>query len=240
MIPTLYNGSRGFDVAVLQFRLQLGDSPNLKVDGSFGGKTLAAVKAFQSKNGLKPDGYVGPLTQEALAKGPNVSSYNHNIRLIPQPTPSTCWAAGTAMMTRSTPKAVIAKTPKAMIGSGGGLLNSSNTDQAIVEGSKFARIHGLRCFPPMSWLAAGLCAKIRQSPLAIEMLWRADQYAAGNGSPGHFVVVDAFITDNSPDPKHTYLHVLDPWPPNVGKSYWVEYVQWMLDVPTRTYRIYSR
>ena len=34
----------------------------LKVDGDFGPRTLAVVKSFQQKVGLKPDGLVGPLT----------------------------------------------------------------------------------------------------------------------------------------------------------------------------------
>jgi hypothetical protein len=240
MSPTVCNGSNGFDVALLQFRLKNANASDLEINGIFSAKTLAAIKAFQTKHGLKPDGAVDQLTQEALAKGPEVFSYNHDIKLIPQPTPTSCWAAATAMMTRSTPQAVIAKTPKAMIGKSGGLKNSSKSDQAVVEGAKFAGVHGLRCFPPMSWLATGLCAKIRQSPLAIEMLLRTDKYVVGKSSPGHFVIVDAFVTDNSPDSKHTYLHVLNPLPPNVGESYWVEYVKWMQDVPTRTYRIFSR
>lgn len=37
-----------------------------KIDGYFGRRTKAAVIAFQSDNGLKPDGIVGPITREAL------------------------------------------------------------------------------------------------------------------------------------------------------------------------------
>ena len=60
-------GETGKRVSDLQERLNaLGFKPPLKVDGIFGPKTLAAVKAFQVSHGLKVDGLVGPLTTAAL------------------------------------------------------------------------------------------------------------------------------------------------------------------------------
>ena len=54
-------------VSDLQERLNAGGfKPPLKVDGIFGPKTLAAVKAFQRSHGLKVDGLVGPHTTAAL------------------------------------------------------------------------------------------------------------------------------------------------------------------------------
>jgi len=63
---TLRSGSYGNDVKTLQTRLnELGYSCGT-VDGSFGSKTLAAVRAFQSKNSLVVDGIVGTQTWTAL------------------------------------------------------------------------------------------------------------------------------------------------------------------------------
>lgn len=60
-------GETGKRVSDLQSRLNaLGFKPPLKVDGIFGPKTLAAVKAFQRAHGLKVDGLVGPETTAAL------------------------------------------------------------------------------------------------------------------------------------------------------------------------------
>lgn len=56
--PPLRNGSRGGQVSALQRRLnELGAS--LTVDGDFGGRTEAAVRAFQQANRLGVDGVVG-------------------------------------------------------------------------------------------------------------------------------------------------------------------------------------
>ena len=68
-------------------------SPRIKVDGAFGPITQTAVVAFQRRAGLSPDGIVGPLTHAALAQGLTLSAANHSVSHIPQPTPTTCWAA---------------------------------------------------------------------------------------------------------------------------------------------------
>lgn len=66
--PTLRNGSRGEYVYQLQEALiQLGyDLKPYGADGSFGNKTAAAVKAFQTDHGLQADGVCGPMTWAAL------------------------------------------------------------------------------------------------------------------------------------------------------------------------------
>lgn len=69
-------GEKGDIVTQIQNLLIKHNFPNISrnniPDGLFGSKTLASVKQFQTANGLKPDGIVGPLTWEKLNAEPNV------------------------------------------------------------------------------------------------------------------------------------------------------------------------
>jgi len=58
-------GDRGAEVVTLQKALNR-RGEDLEVDGIFGPATRAAVVAFQARNGLHPDGVVGPLTGAKL------------------------------------------------------------------------------------------------------------------------------------------------------------------------------
>ncbi len=61
-----YYGSRGQEVIDVQAKLYNWGYYSGIVDGIYGYKTYQAVKWFQSKNGLKVDGIVGPETLAAL------------------------------------------------------------------------------------------------------------------------------------------------------------------------------
>lgn len=63
VVRTLAFGMTGDDVKALQTKLKI------KVDGSFGLLTKAAVVNFQLANGLAGDGVVGPLTRAKLGLG---------------------------------------------------------------------------------------------------------------------------------------------------------------------------
>lgn len=63
----LFRGDTGPQVAELQHRLNEEEGVDLEVDGIFGPRTEAAVRAFQRRaGGLKIDGIVGPATAAAL------------------------------------------------------------------------------------------------------------------------------------------------------------------------------
>jgi peptidoglycan hydrolase-like protein with peptidoglycan-binding domain len=63
---TLRRGSKGTQVKYLQQKLNALGFNVGEVDGSFGPKTLAGVRAFQKANGLAVDGVVGPATRAKL------------------------------------------------------------------------------------------------------------------------------------------------------------------------------
>lgn len=65
-MDTLRFGSRGAQVEYLQLALQRAGYRDLAVDGIFGARTADAVRDFQQRNGLFPDGVVGRLTWNRL------------------------------------------------------------------------------------------------------------------------------------------------------------------------------
>lgn len=65
-MKTLRNGSKGTQVKVLQWLLKENGFDAGAVDGIFGSKTTAAVKAYQKAKGLEVDGVVGKITWTKL------------------------------------------------------------------------------------------------------------------------------------------------------------------------------
>ena len=89
MAATLRVGSSGEEVKTLQTKLKRWGYYTGSIDGVFGSGTKKAVIAFQKKNGLTPDGIVGPATLKALglqsSSGSNASSgsnTNGNLYLL--------------------------------------------------------------------------------------------------------------------------------------------------------------
>lgn len=82
VLPTLRKGSKGEYVQLLQTKLMmLGyDLGSYGVDGDFGTKTQAAVKAFQKDRGLSADGIVGAKTWAELEKPAEAAMYTVTIK----------------------------------------------------------------------------------------------------------------------------------------------------------------
>ena len=59
-------GSSGNEVTQIQTKLKRWGYYNGSIDGIYGSKTVAAVRLFQSKNGLTVDGIAGPRTLAAM------------------------------------------------------------------------------------------------------------------------------------------------------------------------------
>ena len=59
-------GSTGNEVTQIQTKLKRWGYYNGNIDGVYGSKTVAAVRKFQSKNGLTVDGIAGPKTLAAM------------------------------------------------------------------------------------------------------------------------------------------------------------------------------
>lgn len=238
----LKKGSSGPEVKALQAALNaaLLPSPNLTPDGAFGGLTETAVKRFQTERRISPDGIVGPITQCVLRGGRRPAPTLHNVRLIPQPNGSTCWAASTAMMKNSTPMAIIAATPPEMIAPSGGLLNHSAGPDNVTENARYGRIHNLNYRAPQSYMTSAFVGMVKRSPVMLNMLWRAGEYTQGLGSSGHMLVVYGIDSDNQEDGKGTLLHIRDPWAPNRGATYQKSYFEMANETPCFTYGTYTR
>lgn len=70
----LRQGSTGGEVKEVQRRLKQWGYYNGAIDGIYGAQTVEAVKAFQRKNGLTPDGIAGKATFAALGMNESVKA----------------------------------------------------------------------------------------------------------------------------------------------------------------------
>lgn len=79
-----HRGSRGEEVKNIQTRLIKWGYLKGSADGIYGVKTEEAVKKFQRKHGLTPDGIAGPATlaKIGLPTGGGGSSYQANVNLL--------------------------------------------------------------------------------------------------------------------------------------------------------------
>lgn len=84
---TMRFGSRGWDVAALQFLLQRGGYGVGRADGIFGPLTRQAVIRAQRAAGFKPDGLAGAKTVAFLRKSPAGFGADPGVKLVGNETP---------------------------------------------------------------------------------------------------------------------------------------------------------
>ena len=237
--PILRPGSSGPLVRDLQLALnaRLNPSPRLTASGLFDAQTGRAIRAFQLSNWLEQDGIAGPCTMDALYETEQRAPILHNVRLLAQPTPTTCWAAATAMVKGSTVQVIRMATPQKLLGDDGGLVNESEHGARLDVHRAFARCHGLNYHAPQSWSVGGLIALLGRGPLLMEMLNDPRSYRQGLGSGGHYYVIVGARGSHGSDGRTTTLRLYDPAPPNQGDIFSRGHAAMLRDVPLGTYGI---
>ena len=145
-MPVLRSGARGSSVKTLQTLLR-SKGYSVAVDGSFGPKTLAAVKAFQRASGLSVDGVAGPKTWAALRAG------------APSPSPAPAPAANMPTL-RSGAKGSAVKTLQTLLRNKGYsvAVDGSFGAKTLAAVKSFQRARGLSVdgsVGPKTWAALG-------------------------------------------------------------------------------------
>jgi hypothetical protein len=150
-----------------------------------------------------------------------MANYNiqHRIALFGQPTNMTCWSAAITMLFGNL---FSAGSGRASTTASGGLNPSFANVQAL------ARSYNLRLHAPQSWTVPGLVALLQKGPVMM----------MGYLPSGHAVVLGGIVSDGSVN--GTTLTIYDPWPPNVGKKYSVNYLQMMTKFPMATTYLLQR
>ena len=85
---TVRNGSKGSDAKLVQQRLIDLKYLSGKADGQFGSQSVAALKAFQRKNGLQADGVAGAGTNAVLFSYKAIAANASSATPTPTPTPT--------------------------------------------------------------------------------------------------------------------------------------------------------
>ena len=157
----LSRGMRGPNVAKLQEQLNTVHKPYplLVVDGIFGRLTDAAVRGFQRRRNLTPDGIVGPKTQAALDSpappGPSGASMYYVVTDVPhvhQDKEMSCWFASAQMLIqwKRNRRRMSDNHPDPSESPKWSKLYSDNTGITNDKIVAFARDMGFKHVPPMS------------------------------------------------------------------------------------------
>ncbi len=236
------SGSSGQSVRELQIALnnRLNPSPNLIINGLFTPQTERAVLAFQRSNWLEMDGIAGPCTLDALYGTEAAPIILHNVPYLSQPTPTTCWAAATAMLTRLSIEAVRMSTLQRLLTADGSLINESERGQRLEVHQTFARLHRLHYHPPQSWPVSTLIGLLRRGPIMLELLHNPGSFQRGAGSSGHYVVIVGARGSHDADGTTTTLRIYDPDDSDAEGIYSVIYSSMLRRVPLATFGMFTQ
>lgn len=173
----LRQGSRGAAVSALQQQLRDHGFDPGPIDGVFGPRTLAAVRAFQTKQGIAVDGVVGPITNGRLG--------------APQPAPAAPAAPGSAG-----PAPPVDDAAKAAADA---LAVTNANAQAVVQQDAFARIQTVLGQYDISGLGDWLWGEIKaNNPESQIMLDLQNQPAFMTRFPGLKAMRDAGLPAVTP------------------------------------------
>lgn len=236
------SGSSGQSVRELQMALnnRLNPSPNLIVNGLYTPQTERAVLAFQRSNWLETDGVAGPCTLDALYGTEAVPIILHNVPYLSQPTPTTSWAAATAMLTRQTIQAVRMTTPQNLLTADGALINETAPGQRLDMHQTFVRLHRLHYHPPQSRPVAALIGLLRRGPIMLELPRKPGSLQRGTNASGHYVVIVGARGSHGADGSTTTLRIYDPDDSNGEGIYSVVYSAMLRQVPLATFGMFTQ
>ncbi len=215
----LRTGSTGRQVRELQEMLntKLIPTQGIAVTGIFDAETLLAVKIFQEREWLIPDGIVETTTRNALMDEEVYRKILYPLTLIPQENEEQCWAACTAMIIRSSIAEVIGRTPEELADERG-LRNFSmaNEDTLRDESNEFGYLHGLiskvlvQNPSPLE-----LREILLEGPAMVEM-GQARSRRSREAFNSHWVVITGMRGDNHSSGDSTVVRIYDPEPVNEG------------------------
>ena len=238
--PTLRVGSKGEPVRRLQQALNRNVAGlNLRTDGEYDRATADSIERFQDINWLVISGDADLCTQNALFNAETYEPIRHVRPFIPQPDLTSCWAACTAMLKRSSVSLVRVTTPPHLVDpEDGSLMNVTNREDWRPETESFAAFHNLRFRGPRTWTTQEFSDMLVHGPIMVDSLRDVGEYGANRKSPGHMTLVVGCRGDGQASGRGTTLMVYDPWPEKYGRQWRVNYDEWVSDVCTRTYRIF--
>ncbi|MDB5658717.1 MAG: hypothetical protein JWS10_1332 [Cypionkella sp.] len=234
--------SSGQSVRELHLALnsRLNPSPNLFVDGLYTLQTERAVLDFQRSNWLEMDGIAGPCTLDALHGTEASPVILHNVVYLAQPTPTTCWAAATAMLTGTSIQAVQMTTPQRLLATDGSLICKAEPIQRLEIHQAFAHFHRLRYQPPQSWPVAVLINLLRNGPIMLEISHNQASFLPGLTPMGHYVVIVGARGSHAADGSSTTLRIYDPDDSQGEAIYSVVYGSMLSRAPLSTFGMFTQ